>query len=841
MKKCLAIDGNSLLNRAYYGIRYLSNSKGQPTNAVYGLLNIIIKILKDVKPDYMVAAFDLRGPTFRHEKSKDYKSNRHGMPDELAMQLPFAKRMLELMGMTIVESPGYEGDDILGTISRLCYKNNVNCIICSGDRDCLQLVDEKTIVKLATNRENIDYNVDKVIRDYGIKPKEIIDLKALMGDSSDNIKGVKGIGKVSAITLIRKYHSIENIFKDVENLDVTPRQKKLLLNDEAYNDAKLSKELATINCNVPIDENLERYCKKDIDEDELIKFFDALEFKNAYSKLDFMINYKTPLQKEMAKTIKDPDIDFIKEKLKQEKRIVFIWNDTFLIFVDQKVYEFTKNTNQVFRELIVDDKKEKWTYNLKEIQHRAINMGVDIENVRASGEISGYILDVLAKNYSLEDLKNKYARGKLLPGCFINIMEKMEKEIKSQNMEFLEKEIEIPLAKVLAQMESTGFCIDEKGLKKWGEQFKDKINDIDKEIKEMVGEEFNINSPKDVSMILFEKLGLPPQRKTKTGYSTDAEVLEKLIKYHPVAKLILEYRNYTKLKSTYVEGLLKNVSKDGRVHSIFKQTETRTGRISSSEPNMQNIPVRNEFSSTFRKFFVAPTGKVLVDADYSQIELRILAQLSKDEKMVEAFKNKEDIHLITASEVFSLSPLLVPKELRRRAKIINFSIIYGVGPYSLSQDIGVSLKEAKEYIDKYFESYSGVRDFMDRIVMDAKDNGYVRTMFGRRRDIPEFNSKNHSIREFAQRAARNTVVQGSAADIIKIAMVKVSKRLEEEQLNAKLILQVHDELLIEVDEKEKERAALILKEEMENAVDMDIPLIADVNIGKNWYDAKEAE
>lgn len=838
MKQFLAIDGNSILNRAFYGIKNLNNSKGEPTNAVYGFLNILAKTIKQINPDYIMTAFDLKGPTFRHKQYKEYKANRHGMPDDLAVQVPVTKKMLELLGIKIVEVEGYEGDDVLGSAKRICKQNKVSAVILSGDRDCLQLVDTNTKVMLAGNKETKTYDETAVFEEYGVAPLQLIDIKALMGDASDNIPGVAGIGKKTAAELIKQYRSVDEVFANLEN--VKGRAYNLLKAEGAKEAAYLSYKLGKISDEAPICGDMKEYevncCG---DENEIKEFFDRLEFKNYRDKIAFAVGAQKPVQIEPSPTVKGEDPDVLEQKLKKEKRLIFLYSDSLMIFLGNKVYEFNEDTNRLYDKLVLENGKEKWTYNLKEMHKKADLLGKELKNVTASAEISGYLLDVLAKSYTPEDLRDKYLKAGRLPECFADIMDIMEREIKDKSMEFLEKEIEIPLSYVLYEMEKNGFAVDVKGLKEWGGQFEGSIDKLEDEITEMAGEKFNINSPKEVGAILFEKLGLPPQGKTKIGYSTDAGVLRKLVKYHPIAGKILKYRTASKLKSTYVEGLIKNVSEDGRIHSVFNQTETRTGRISSREPNMQNIPIRTEFTSTFRKFFIAPKDRVLIDADYSQIELRVLADLSGDKIMTEAFLNNVDIHLVTASQVFSLDPIFVPPELRRRAKVINFSIIYGAGAYSLAQDLGVSVKEAGDYINRYFKTYSTVKKYLDGVVADAQNRGYVKTMFGRIRNIPEFNSNSYNIKEFAKRAAKNTAVQGSAADIIKIAMVKVSRRIKEEKLDAKLILQVHDELLIESSKEDEKRAAAVLKEEMEHAVNLKVPLIVKVTSGQNWCEAKK--
>lgn len=838
--KLLAIDGNSILNRAFYGIRGLTNSKGFPTNAIFGFYNILDKMLKEIEPEYVVAAFDLRAPTFRHKKYDQYKATRHGMPDDLALQLPEVKKMLSLLGIYVCEKEGFEADDILGTISNLCSEKNIQCYIATGDRDSLQLIKKDVWVRLSTNKEAIYYDEQKILEEYGVTPRELLDVKALMGDSSDNIPGVKGIGQKTAFSLISKYHSIDRIFNNIASLETTNRVKNLLSADNALELCKLSRELGEIYTNVPISKNISDYKRNSVQTEEFVEFLKHFELKKILDQFTKDNNIKVKTQNSFSNknVILNPDINYVKKQIDHLSSLYFVLDETLYIFSDKEIFEFDSNINNVFSQIISKSKKEKKTTNSKEIYKYCKQNNLQINNISFSCDIASYLINVLEKDHSIQNICSSYFGDDSFPFCFIELCSLLEEKINQKNLNYIFNDVELPLSEVLANMELLGFAIDMNSLQEFGEFLSSKINKLKGEIFEYADEEFNINSTKELGKVLFEKLNLPKGKKTKTGYSTSSDVLEKLVKYHPIAQNLIEYRTLTKLMSTYVKGLMKVVEKDGRIHSCFKQTQTKTGRISSTEPNMQNIPIKTDIGSEMRKFFVAAPGKVLIDADYSQIELRILAEISNDSKMIETFQNNKDIHALTASEVFGVSPDNVSPELRRHAKIINFSVIYGVSAFSLSKDIGTSVAEAKKYIDSFFNGYSGVKQYMDNIVSSAQEKGYVKTMFGRLRDVPEINSKNKNIKAFGERIARNTPIQGTSADIIKIAMVNVSKRLKEENLDANLILQIHDELLIESSEKDAKAAANILKEEMENATPMSVPLVADVYIGKTWYDAK---
>lgn len=848
--KVLAVDGNSILNRSYYGVRNLSNSKGVPTNAVFGFFNVMDKMIKEVEPDCVAVAFDLSAPTFRHKQYDGYKAGRKGMPEELAVQLPITKELIQLFGYHIVECEGFEADDIMGTFARLCREQKAECVIATGDRDNLQLVGDGVTVRLATNKEAILFDTDKIVQEYGVTPPELIEVKALMGDSSDNIPGVKGIGEKTALSLVSKYHSVSYILDHAQELDATTRVKNLLSAEGARELAEMSRMLGTIVDNAPIDGDLGHYAVGPRDDAGLYRIFSKLELKK------FLERYHLQPGGELAPApekqpekhftvLQNPSAEQIREQFGDS--VDFLYREGLLLLnLGDTIVEYNFDAESAFQALVLQNDRPKRTHGAKELYKRCFANGEQLTNLVFSTDLAAYLLDALAKGYALGGLIEKYLpdfhcdveeRYKEI-AAFPALCDALSKELTEWEMGSLLHDIELPLSEVLANMENEGFQVDVAGVRAFGEMLQVEIERITQEIYGYAGEEFNINSTRELGAILFDKLGLPTGKKTKTGYSTNVDVLEKLIPKHPIAGLVLEYRKLTKLSSTYVTGLLKVTGPDQRVHSVFRQTETRTGRISSTEPNMQNIPIRTELGSQMRKFFVAKPGCVLLDADYSQIELRILAHISNDSRMIAAFREGADIHTATASQVFGVPAEVLPAELRRRAKAINFGIVYGIGAYSLSQDINVSVAEAKEYIENYLHTYSGVRQYMNDIVESSAKSGYVKTMFGRVRHLPEIASSNHNTKAFGERVALNTPIQGTAADIIKIAMVKVYRRLKEEGLSAQLILQVHDELLIEVSKADAPRAKVILKEEMEHAADLSVPLSVDVSEGENWYDAK---
>ncbi len=846
--RLLVVDGNSIVNRAFYGIRPLTTKDGQFTNAIYGFLTMLEKIKTDTNPDRVAIAFDLKAPTFRHKAYAGYKAQRKGMPEELAQQMEPLKELLQLLGYTLVTCEGYEADDILGTLSKVCEENDHLCFLATGDRDSLQLVSESTTVDLASNKQNIMYTPQKVMEDYGVTPKELIEVKAIQGDTSDNIPGVAGIGPKGATDLISRYHSVSYIYDNIDTIDVKDGiRKKLIASKE---NALISRMLGEIYREVPIDTNLDSY-KVDIkDAEKAVRYMAKLELFSLIDKLglrDEATNTETVEEKAEEFEVLPIDENAL-EDINSQKEIYFSFDEA-VMKISYKGNVYTTDNAEYINAIFENSKIEKYTDNSKKVFAYCHKNNINIENVKGDIILSAYLLNPSASNYDLQRLCEEY--NFTLPKCknneesnytyiclLPNLFEKVNSLIKSNGQEMLLNEVEIPLAKVLAFMENTGVEADAQGIKEFGDMLAVQIDSLQTEIYQSVGEEFNINSPKQLGVALFETLGLPCKKKTKSGYSTNAEVLEGLYNAHPVVPMVLQYRTLAKLKSTYCDGLLKVIDEDGRIHSNFNQTETRTGRISSTEPNLQNIPVRTDLGREMRKFFKAKDGYVFVDADYSQIELRVLAHISGDKNMIDAFKNNTDIHTVTASQVFNMPLDMVTPIMRSRAKAVNFGIVYGIGAYSLAKDIGVTNKEAKHYIDSYLAHYSGVDEYMKNVVEKAKKDGYVETMYGRRRYLPELSTGNHLTRAFGERVARNMPIQGTAADIIKIAMVRVFERLKKENLHSRLILQIHDELIVEAPQDEAMRVAMLLQEEMENAVALSVPLVADAAVGKTWYEAK---
>lgn len=852
--RLLVIDGNSIVNRAFYGIRPLTTKDGQFTNAIYGFLTMLTKLKNEENPDAVAIAFDLKAPTFRHKAYSGYKATRKGMPPELASQMPPLKELLKLLGYKIVTCEGYEADDILGTFASACENSGDECVIATGDRDSLQLVSDKTSVHLCTNRDDILYTPEKIMEDYGVTPLELIEIKAIQGDSSDNIPGVAGIGPKGAGDLIKKYHTVEYIYKHIDELDIKDGVRNKLKNSKE--NAILSRMLGEICRTVPIDTEVQKYVVNMQSPDECARYMAKLELFSLIEK--FGLNETTPPQEintevKTLEVVENEDDNVLIKNIMDCKKLYFNAEfsnkelNAFAILYDGRVY--LSKRNELFEKFLCSEEIEKYTENSKSIFACADRKGFEIKSLVFDVELAAYLLEPSAKDYSDENLcklndiqlpaaeNEEYKKYRAL-AVYDLLCEKLNSEIKANEQEKLLVDIEIPLANVLGKMENIGFEVDRQGIEDYGKMLSEQINSLEESIYESSGTKFNINSPKQLGKVLFEDLDLPCKKKTKSGYSTNAEVLEGLRYEHPVVEMVLQYRTLAKLNSTYCEGLLKVIGDDGRIHSSFNQTETRTGRISSTEPNLQNIPVRTELGREMRRFFCAREGMVLVDADYSQIELRVLAHIANDKNMIEAFKNNEDIHAITASQVFGIPLDMVTPIMRSRAKAVNFGIVYGIGAFSLAKDIGVSNKEASTYIKNYLAHYSGVDEYMKNVVEKAKQDGYVETMFGRRRYLPELTSGKHMLRAFGERVARNMPIQGTAADIIKIAMVKVNERIKKEGLRARLILQVHDELIVEAPQDESIIVAKLLQEEMENAVKLDVPLTADATIGKTWYDAK---
>ena len=911
------IDGNSILNRAFYGImgsKMLTTPDGKYTNAVYGFLAIMFKVMDDINPDYMAVAFDLKAPTARHKMYAGYKATRHAMPEELAEQMPIIKDILKQMNITIIEKEGYEADDILGTLSKRAEKDGMEVTIVSGDRDTFQLASKNIKIRIPRTKmgktETDIFDEDKVIETYGVTPKQMIEVKGLMGDTSDNIPGVPGVGEKTALNLIREYGSIDKLYKTMEKSPNAVKGKlkeKLIANKDL---ALLSKTLGTINLDVPIKEKISDFKLVEWNNEEVLETFKKLKFNRFIDRFSDRLGSETHSEieaKDINELLQIIDIDISNEEeiksvideINKSGKLVFIIAKTEVlnseqivhknihrisIYCDEKniVYDIKLNNEELkknFKGIFESTEIKKYGHNLCEDYVLLKQNGITIKNMCFDAGIAGYDLNQTMGNYSIENLaelylhidtdqyldqymqdekKNKQINLFQMDDDNSKQAEDNEKHInafkvyliyklynitiekmKELNLIDLFENIEMPLVEILGEMQFAGMKVDKEELIEFGDKLKAQLDGIKNDIYELSGTEFNINSPKQLGEVLFEKIKLPVYKKTKNGYSTDVDVLEKLKKEHPIIEKILEYRSLTKLNSTYVEGLIPYINdKTGRVHSYFHQTITATGRISSTEPNLQNIPTREELGKQLRKVFKPREGYIYVDADYSQIELRVLAHISQDKHMLEAFKNGEDIHKQAASKVLGIPIEEVTKEQRGKAKAVNFGIVYGISDFGLAEQIGVSRKEAKQYIEQYLEKYSGIKKFMDDIVEDAKEKGYVETLFHRRRYIPELTSRNYMVRQFGARVAMNTPIQGTAADIMKIAMIDTYNKLKEENLDAKLILQVHDELMIECKIEEKEKVKEILKTCMENATKLSIPLKAEVSEATNWYEAK---
>ncbi len=838
MKTLLVVDGNSILNRAFYGIRTLTNSAGLPTNAVYGMITMLSRQIEKYNPDYMAIAFDVHAPTFRHKMYDGYKATRKGMPEELALQMPYAKRAAEAMGFTIIEKPGYEADDILGTLAvKACNcENEILTLLMTGDKDSLQLISDSTVVLLATNSDYIYFDRTAFVEKYGVQPEQFVDVKAIMGDSSDNIPGISGIGEKGALALISEFGTLEKVYESYISADLKPSVIKKL--EAGKDSAFLSKTLATINCDVPDVPAITEIENRGLDRSAAFELFSELEFTALIKKYE--------LDKADLKQINDSSVRITSEESKEALIALLRSPNTAVVIDNGVVYAYNGTTAAHYEydidcaECLSDNASELTAYDIKSIYEASDKLGIRFRTIKDDIMLSAYVLDSQG-GHDLERLASKYLSETIeadeSKAVYVyRIAEVISEKLTGSSEEKLYREIELLLAAVLADMEEAGFLIDREGIALYGEKLKAEADALAERIYFLAGEEFNINSPKQLGDILFDKLKLPSGKKTKTGYSTNAEILQKLASKHPIVSDILDYRQLTKLIGTYVTGLLKLATEDGRIHTNFKQTGTATGRLSSAEPNLQNIPVRTEAGRELRKYFLPRKGYKLISADYSQIELRLLACISGDESMINAFASGEDIHTSTASAVFGVPVESVTSLLRKRAKAVNFGIVYGIGEYSLSQDLDISVKQAKEYIDSYLSSYPGVQAYLKNIVEIAAKNGYVDTLYGRKRYIPEINSKNGVMRKFGERVAMNSPIQGSAADIIKIAMLNVSQKLEEASIDARIILQVHDELIIEASEDCAEEAAAILRREMESAVKLPIPLSVDLSIGDRWYE-----
>ncbi len=865
MEKLLIIDGNSILNRAYYGIRMLNAPDGTPTNGVYGFLNILFKTLDELKPDGVCVAFDVKEKTFRHKMYDKYKAQRKPAPEDFLVQLPVIKEVLGAMNIACLEKAGYEADDIIGTIARICDENNTECFILTGDKDDLQLASDKVKISLVITKmgatQTTVYDDKGVFEKYGVTPKEFIDVKGLMGDSSDNIPGVAGIGEKTAFSLISKYKSIESIYENIENIDVTNSVREKLV--KGKEDAFMSKTLATIDRNVPDTYDINSYEIKEYS-DALGEIFMRLNFKQFMSKLKLSGAPKEEIfcNKECQNTKSS-----VLKNLTGEIVYKFA-TDGAIALSDGKDYYYIENPDISDIKAFFEGEALKIGYNIKDDILNLWNKGIEYKNISFDVMIGAYIINPVRNGYPLDEIaleiagisvspKEKEESGQIMMDFGDGDGEKdlkksaeelfaiealyktLKEKIQENGQNQLCYDIEMPLIEVLASMQREGVLVDKNALESFGNDLSQRIGELTEEIYGYAGKEFNINSPKQLGEILFEKMGLPHGKKTKTGYSTGADILEKLKDVHPIIGCILEYRQVAKLKSTYVDGLLAVVNPDtGRIHSNFNQTVTATGRISSTEPNLQNIPVRTPLGRQMRKMFIAQNGMVLADADYSQIELRVLSHISGDTNMQQAFLNNIDIHTQTASQVFGAPISEVTAEMRTRAKAVNFGIVYGISDFALAQDLKIPIKEAKQYIEGYFANYPNVKRYLDDVIKTGAEKGYVSTVFGRRRYMPELRASNKITRSFGERVAMNAPIQGSAADIIKIAMVNVYNALKENNLKSKLILQIHDELIVEAYPDEIEKVSEIVKTQMEGAVKMAVPMSVELKLGKSWYDTK---
>ncbi len=894
MDKLVLIDGNSIMNRAFYGImgsKMLTTKDGKYTNAIYGFLAILFKILEDIKPQYIAVAFDLKGPTKRHKLYDGYKANRHGMPDELAEQMPIIKEILKAMNIDIIEKQGYEGDDILGTLAKYGEKQGLEVTILSGDRDTFQLASDNITIRIPRTKggktETEDYDRKKILEEYGLEPEQLIEVKALQGDTSDNIPGVPGIGPKTAISLIQKYNTVKELYEKIESGedDLKGKQKENIINNKE--NAELSRVLGEIDTNVPLEDTLEEIKLEEWDRPKVLEIFEELRFNRYIERFGLkeeaqpnQTNAKNRKEIEIIETTEIPEIDeklyyYLECKENNDVSLIIKEEITGISIYDQnKIYyikrseNFTKQIKKIFE----NDKIEKYGYDISRDYILLKQIGITMKNMKYDAKIATYILnptskytiDILARDYleidNQEYLKEKGVKEESQTSLFeeqadqennekiknslyvqeiYELSELTLRKLEEVNAIELFDNIDMPTVEVLAEMQWNGMYVDINELEEYGNEIKGRLEILTQEIHELCGEEFNINSTKQLGEVLFEKLKLPVVKKTKSGYSTDMDVLEKLKEEHPVIERLLEYRQLMKLNSTYVEGMKQYINpKTHRIHSFFHQTITATGRISSTEPNLQNIPTRFELGKRLRKIFKPSEGCLYIDADYSQIELRVLAHISKDKHMVQAFKNGEDIHKQAASKVFNIPLEEVTKEQRSSAKAVNFGIVYGISDFGLGEQLGISRKEAKKYIEQYLEEYSGIKKFMDKIVEKAKKEGYVETLFKRRRYIPELKSNNYIVRQFGQRVAMNTPIQGTAADIMKIAMINVLKELKTRNMKSKIILQVHDEVIIEATIDELNEVADILKNCMEKAVKLSVPLIVDVSEASNWYDCK---
>ena len=883
MDKLVLIDGNSIINRAFYGImgnKMLMTEDGTYTNAVYGFLSILFKILEDIEPKYLAVAFDLKAPTKRHEMYDKYKANRKGMPDELASQMPILKNVLKAMNICIIEKEGYEADDILGTLAKWGQKENLDVTVLTGDRDSFQLIDTNIKVRIPRTKmgktEVEDYTIEKINKEYGLEPLDLIEVKGLMGDPSDNIPGVPGVGEKTALNLIKEYKNIDGVYQNIDKQKGKLKEKLEENKELAY----LSRTLGTIDINAPIEKKLDLLKKEEWNNQEVLDIFKKLKFNRFIDRFNLQNNANiNELNSEENKIEYEKNIDaetiqkVKKEILNNKIMYYYLEENSFVIYSQNMNKSLYINELNEFKDIFENENILKCSYKQKEQHILLWKNNIEAKNLMFDISIAGYILNSNINKYTIEYLANEYLsldideylakegisqektsqinlfdsiseqnnesdKNYVYANIIFRLYEILKSKMKEENNLSLFEEIEMPLVEVLASMQYEGIYIDKNELIEFGKELQTKIDILTKEIYELTGEEFNINSTKQLGEILFEKIGLTAKKKTKTGYSTDVDVLEKIKHEHPVIEKILEYRQLQKLNSTYVEGMIPYIDETSRIHSKFHQTVTTTGRISSTDPNLQNIPTRMELGKKLRKVFKPRENCIYIDADYSQIELRVLAHISQDKNMIEAFNNDEDIHTQAASKVFNTPIEQVTKEQRSNAKAVNFGIVYGISDFGLGEQLGVSRKKAKEYIEQYLEKYNGIKEFMTNIVEDTKEKGFVETLYHRRRYVPELKSNNYMVRQFGGRVAMNTPIQGTAADIMKIAMINVYNKLKERGLKSKVIVQVHDELLIETALDEKEEVKQILKTEMENVIKLDVPLVAEISQGNNWFEAK---
>ena len=859
MMKLMILDGNSVVNRAFYGVTYLSTRDGKPTGAIYGFLNIMQSLLDEENPDALAVAFDEKGKTFRHEAYDGYKATRKPMPEDLAAQLPVLKEVLEAMHIPMYSLCGWEADDILGTAGRICGENGWDCVVVTGDKDSLQLVDDHVTVKLVTHRagktQAVNYTPEKFREEYGFAPKGLIDLKALMGDSSDNYPGVPGIGEKTAKDLMLKFGSLDGVYAHGEDESLKPAVKRKLA--EGKESAYQSYDLATIRCNAPVEFVPEENILRKWDREKVLELFRKLEFGRLIEKyrlLETDCGDCAPQEEPRLEIISLSETGMLEEffAMLSGKTVALAADEDLqelALWIDGKVYHASSAELGLMEwpdllDAVGSGRVKKYVHDAKTLTTRLMKMGVKVDGIEYDTALAAYLLEPARSKYPAVALCLQYCH-KALPedicgeaAALWHLAGTLPALVEQQGMTAVYDQIDFPLIGVLSEMECAGIAVDRDTLTDFGKMLSERIADLEGLIYGYAGETFNINSPKQLGTMLFETLGLPHGKKTKSGYSTNIDVLESLKDKHPIVPAIMDYRMLTKLHSTYAEGLLKVITPQGRIHTTLQNMVTATGRLSSTEPNLQNIPVRTELGGEIRKMFIPSSGWVLVDADYSQIELRVLAHIADDPVMQEAFRSGEDFHTLTAASVFGVEPSQVTPQMRRSAKAVNFGIVYGISDFSLAGDIGVSRKEARAYIDNYLEHYQGVSRYMKSVVEEARESGFVETMYGRKRALPELKSSNFNIRTGAERMALNTPIQGTAADIIKIAMIRVSQRMKAEGLQARLVLQVHDELIVECPEAEAEKVMALVTEEMEAAAELKVPLVAEAHVGRNWYDAK---